>query len=341
MKLLPASSLVLLAKLAAANNGYTSTCTSDGFLEITIPYAHEGSANLLSAVAQDCMLSGPESENHSFNWQNNQAVLSINIAACGMDEIYHESKLRQGDYYMATANVTLGIHDAEQNRDLIFYNALLGAECGTKMDYTVTFDYAEKIEKHREDTCHPNSPEGECIVAAYDSYNFDFNEYTSDNYDEELIHFGEKRHKANDMIYLQIEALDLPDDKKFAVKKCDFVDTVIVDGVETTERYPMFNAASGACSNRYIDLAFGYNTPHASHATARISHRLFLLSRGDQDSYSLECDLKVCNKNDHDSDCNLLASCLDFIEDHKAYACDGACQDGEICAVNNDQAICT
>merc|ERR1712110_261368 len=114
MKLLATTSLALLAKLASAETGYTSTCTDDGFLEITIPYTNELTSNLLRVVAEDCDLFGPSSDNHEYSYDadNEQAVLRLNIENCGLDEIYHESRLRSGNqYYMAAANVTLGVHD--------------------------------------------------------------------------------------------------------------------------------------------------------------------------------------------------------------------------------------
>jgi len=307
---------------------------------------------LLRVVAEDCDLSGPSSDNHeySYNADDEQAVLRLNIANCGLDEIYHETRLRSSnEYYMAAANVTLGVHDDENDRDLIFYNAYLGAECGEKVEYTVRFNYQQKIDTHDETECHEHTPDGQCIVAAFTTYNFLFREYAGSEYD--ALAADDVVHRANEMIYLQIESTDLPDHLKFAVKKCDFVDTVRPEGCdnescEETERYPMFNAENGVCTNRYIELAFGYDYDGAfeqvtdmSDLSAKISHRLFLLSQGDQDSYALECDVKVCNRDDHDSDCNKWTSCLDA--DQVGYVCEDACSVDQTCSVSADVAVCT
>lgn len=351
MKLLAKSSLLLFSKLASSTTGpppgYSSKCTDDGFVEITIPYANEATSELLSAVAGDpqtgCTVRGPSSEKHTYNFDsdNNQAVLRLNIDGCGLRAIYDESELRaRNEYYMAAANVTIGVHDENNDRDLIFYNAFLGAECGSKTDYTVRFDYAQKIQKHEETECSNHTPDGQCIVAAYENYNFVFREYNN-NY-ESLVEDGAV-HMANQMIYLQIEAMDLPATKKFAVKKCDFIDTITNDdGTTSTERYQMFSALEGSCANQYIDLAFGYDFDGSqtdNQMSSQISHRLFLLTRGDQDSYELECDVKVCDKSDLSSDCNEWSACSESTA--SSYMCEGVtCEADHACEISGTTASC-
>ena len=46
---------------------------------------------------------------------------------------------------MATAEVTIGIRDIDNNKDLVFYKATLGAECGGKTDYKVEFKYSQLV----------------------------------------------------------------------------------------------------------------------------------------------------------------------------------------------------
>lgn len=335
MKLLAPATLLLAKLVASSESGYSSVCKDDGMLEITIPYTNGLTAELLRAVAGDCDVRGASSDNHNYAYdeENSQAVLNVHIANCGMNEIYHESKLRSSsEYFMATANVTIGVYDSDNDRDLIFYNAVLGAECGQRLEYTVVFDYKERIQKHEETDCHEHTPDGQCIVAAYDSYHFVFREYETSA--RETLAAEDVVHQANTMIHLQIEALDLPDHKKFAVKKCDFVDIIVADdGTETTERYQMFNAADGVCDNRYIDLSWGYDFDGKD--AAPISHRLFLLKRGDQDSYHLECDVKVCDKDDAYCDCNKWTACLESSE-HRDYVCEGACESGYLCDATSE-----
>jgi hypothetical protein len=195
---------------------------------------------------------------------------------------------------MATANVTIGVTEELTSRDLIFYNAVLGAECGAKTEYTVSFDYSQKINTHEETDCHELSPDGQCIVAVFEEYDFTFKEY-DEAYETEITSAS---HKANEMIHLQIESSNLPDNKVFSVKQCTFVDKVVDEnGDESYERYSMFDATTD-CKNDYIDLSVGFRDN-----SVQIEHRLFLLTRGDHDSYSLECDIKVCDKDDDSSDC--------------------------------------
>merc|ERR1711972_1318050 len=111
---------------------------------------------------------------------------------------------------------------------------------------------------------------------------------------------------------------------------------------EMVERYNMFDAGliPSSCSNSYIGLSFGYDVTQDK-MPAQISHRLFLLNRGDQDSYSLECTLKVCDKNDLDSDCNKWSVCE--TDARTEYNCAGACNTGVDCVLdtnNNDLAVC-
>ena len=188
MKLLSqVSPLVLLSKLASAtSDGYASTCTEDGFVEITIPYSNSIGSELLSAVAPTCNARGASSEHHTYNFDeaNSQAILKLNIESCGLGEVYNDPVLRaESGFYMAAANVSIGVRDEVNGIDLTFYNAFLGAECGQKLDYTIVYDY-KKIQKHEQTGCHAYTPEGECIVAAYDSYSFVFKEYVSGDFEE-------------------------------------------------------------------------------------------------------------------------------------------------------------
>jgi len=155
---------------------------------------------------------------------------------------------------------------------------------------------AKKIDKHEETDCHEKSPEGQCIVPAFTEYDFTFKEY-DETYETELTSAS---HKANEMINLQIEATDLPETKKFAVKQCTFVDKIADESdpsVFTYERYLMFDASTG-CTNDYIDLSVAFRE-----GSIQIQHRLFLLTKGDHDSYVLECDIKVCDIDDTSSEC--------------------------------------
>ena len=202
MKLLAAASI--LAKFSSSTSlpPFESTCTDTGFLEIRIPYASEATSSLLALSTGSCSESGASSANHDYyyNSTTQQGVLSINIANCGLNNALYETPyLPRSNYYMATAEVTLGAVDANNGQELIFYHAKLGAECGERTDYTVTFNYREQITFNQ--TCDVNGPNGECITAAYDAYNFQIREFTDDSYS--TVEADDAIHQANTMIYLQ------------------------------------------------------------------------------------------------------------------------------------------
>lgn len=69
---------------------------------------------------------------------------------------------RSNSLYLATADVTLGILDENSGQELIFFEASLGAECGLKTTYKVTFDYGE-IHSMNQTDCAEFGPDGVCI----------------------------------------------------------------------------------------------------------------------------------------------------------------------------------
>jgi hypothetical protein len=329
MKLIPAAALALSQAVRAQLPGYASTC-ENGLLHIDIPYASETTSDLLSFTAGSCADAGPSSLVHSYSYDPATllARLSIDIQACGLAASLYNTPyiVRQGEFYMATANVTLGV--SHNSNDLIFYNAVLGAECGSQVDYQVTFDYAQQISlpPHHAD-CQPG-PNGECIVPAFEWYNFTLTEWTDDSYTVPTD-ASTRQVKAGELIYLKIDALNLPADKKFAIKTCNFVDSITGASAET---YNMFDPQTSVCDNRNIDLDWAYA---ADEHSATLQHRLFLLRAGDQDSYQLVCDVKVCNRDDLSSDCNAWSACLEPAA-QDAYVCDSqTCPAGQNCGIDS------
>lgn len=280
---------------------------------IDIPYANERTSNLLKFTAGGCQGSGAGggAASHSYNYDSaaQKGVLEINIADCGLSDTLYPTPYttRTDSYYMAVANVTLGVND--NGHDLIFYNALLGAECGEQLDYTVTFDYAQKITTFNQTGCQ-YGPNGECILPAFEHYNFTITEFTDATYGT-AADVNTRQTQANELIYIQIEGVDLPTNKKFAVKKCDFKDP------SNSQVYSMFNPGNNECDNDYVDLEWAWSTD--AHQL-NIQHRLFLLEQGDQDSYQLECELKVCDKDDSSSDCNSWYTCHDDTSSYNTIA---------------------
>ena len=82
-------------------------------------------------------------DQYTFHYDESQkvAVLKVSIEGCDLAAaLYRNPRLQQTRFlYSATANVTLGIR--EDNFQMIFYNAIIGAECGFKRSYSVEHTY--------------------------------------------------------------------------------------------------------------------------------------------------------------------------------------------------------
>ena len=201
---------------------YASSC-SNGELQIKIPYANEKTSNLLNYSVGGCSGNGPLGTHHNYHYNSttNQAILSIAIEPCN---IKTDENLDSPN----TINVTIGISDLDkntgQNRDLVFYNALLGAECQEIDFYTVNFEYARDVKFGVDSGECEVDENGSCIIPAYERYNFGFKEFTDASYEVEVVDGSETSSIANELIYLKIFSEDLPSSKKFAVRNCKVVD---------------------------------------------------------------------------------------------------------------------
>ena len=67
-------------------------------------------------------------------------------------------------------------------------------------------------------------------------------------------------------LYLRLEALDLPSNKKFAIEHCCITD-------QQNTIYDLFTPSDGICHNDFIELLV---TPEIDGHNVRIEHLLFL-----------------------------------------------------------------
>lgn len=325
------AALPLLAPFAYASGGYESYCEQNT-LTIKIPYNNQKTSELLHFKAGSCENSGPSSVIHtySYNADDQQAVFTVEIDECNLDDgASNEDDGAGGERssFSAIANITLGAN--ANGQELVFYNALLGAQCGETTDYTVTFTYASDIDISGDVECEHDA-DGNCIIPAYDRYNFAITEYESDAYQTEVTD-ETRQNVANQPIYLKLHSADLPGHKKFAVKRC------YVHHDDNANSYEIFNPSTGTCSNDFIDLQFEYDIAYTNgelKTEARIEHQLFLLGQGNSDqTYYLSCEIKVCDRNDASSECNAWTSCLNNANALE-YVCDSnTCADGEDCTL--------
>ena len=165
---------------------YSSTC-DDGNLNIFIPYAYD--TELLKFTSGTCSKGPNEPQNgtnYSFYYDSERkyAILRVNIENCGLNDDLYETPIttRAGTLYTATAEVSLGIYDETSGHELIFYEAKLGAECGFRTTYKVSFDYGS-VSSFTQTDCEQYGPDGECIIPSWTQYNFTFVEYT-ENFEE-------------------------------------------------------------------------------------------------------------------------------------------------------------
>lgn len=333
--------LPLLAPFAYA--GYESYCEQNDLI-IKIPYTNEKTSDLLNFSSGSCTSSGASSLVHSYSYNATaqQAVLSVKIDECNLDDGASNEDDGQGgerSSFSALANITLGANDNGQ--DLVFYNALLGAQCGETTDYTVTFTYASDIDVSGDVECEVDE-NGNCIIPAYNRYTFAITEYESNAYLTPVTE-ETRQNVANEPIYLKLHSDDLPGHKKFAIKRC------YVHHDDNANSYELFNPSTETCSNDFIDLQFEYDIAYSNgelKTEARIQHQLFLLGQGNSDqTYYLSCEIKVCDRNDASSECNAWTNCLDDANALE-YICDSnTCADGEDCAVtvegDNNVASCS
>lgn len=330
--------------LPFAYAGYESYCEQND-LTIKIPYTNAKTADLLNFSAGSCSNHGASSLIHtySYNATAQQAVFTVKIDECNLDDgASNEDDGAGGERssFSAIANITLGANDNGQ--DLVFYNALLGAQCGETTDYTVTFTYASDIDISGDVDCEEDE-NGNCVIPAYNRYTFAITEYESNAYVNPVTE-ETRQNVANEPIYLKLTSDDLPGHKKFGVKRC------FVHHDNNANSYELFNPSSGSCSNDFIDLKFEYDIAYSNgelKTEARIEHQLFLLGQGNSDqTYYLSCEVKVCDRSDSSSECNAWTNCLSD-ENALEYVCDSnTCADGENCAVskdadNNNSASCS
>ena len=87
-----------------------------------------------------------------------------------------------------------------------------------------------------------------------------------------------------------------------------FVPTMCAVEDANFNRYPLFDTSSSAkCVNDYIDLAITYNSGDGQ--SWNIEHTLFLLNDGDTSTYSLSCNVLVCDAAEI-TDCKTAYNCL-------------------------------
>merc|ERR1711934_954841 len=272
VKFLIASALAALASADGVSNGITATCKEDNTIDVSIHY--DQASKIIGATYGSCNeteIDGATTTGDVTSW-----AITLNPSRCGM-----ESKLRNL-VYNQTASFRFGRKDG--NTEIVFATMEVDSYCNYTSEYTVTFSY------------------GPVSADSYDftdsggllGLNFYIKSYSGSSYTTAAT----PSTQAGNKIYLKLALnatlnadfdhatnMDASTGKVFVPTKCEVADT-------NSNTYTLFSS-SGKCSNSVIDLSLTYNAGNSQ--SWYISHTLFLLNDEDSSSYTLSCNILVCD----------------------------------------------
>jgi len=331
-------------------------------LVIDIPYPGADKANILALAAGTCdeisfLTAANDGGRKDVGVDEDMVHLVIPIDACGIrGDVYKiPTVTRSFGLIKPTANVTFGQNIAGQ--DVIFRYLPIAAECGTRTSYTVEFEYND-VKSADTEGC--TDVDGVCVFPAYgEEATFAIKEYTSNDYDVEVDDTNRAR-TAGEEIFLSMQVTDLTTDLKFAVTECILKqkNDTSSDGITLLNPGEVYNSSvvgseHPSCEISGIDLRGTYD----GFTKFNFQHILFLLdATTDTNSFTLQCTIEVCSRDDASSVCNRAAAvCMnDSIDltDSTAVAekdrlmenwmCDSLCGVGkeDACVVDADTVSC-
>ena len=170
-----------------------------------------------------------------------------------------------------------------------------------------------------------------CVFPAYEQNVFlEIKEYTDDTFTTVIDNSNQDSRKtlAGQTIYLSMRG-SVPDGYKYAVSDCSIV-------TQTGSRFLLIEPGTtrATCGMDGIGMTAFYDSGNFN-----LQHVLFLLEdAATVSSFRLDCNVKICDKTDPNSDCNkAVLPCMDEVQKNE-YLCDGFCN--EICEVSNDVPVC-
>jgi hypothetical protein len=284
VKFLLASALAAVAMAGGSDPGISATCQDDNTIDVSIEYTR--SADILSASYGSCNktdMTGADSTGTYWS-------VTLDPARCGM-----ESKLRNL-VYNQTANFVIGRKDG--NTEIVFATMEVDSYCNYTSEYTVSFSYGP-VSADSFDFTDSGGLLG---------LNFYIQSYSSGSYST----VAAPSSQAGNKIWLKLALnatlnadfdhatnMNASSGKVFVPTKCEVADT-------NSNTYTMFDSSS-KCSNSAIDLSLTYNA--GSSQSWYISHTLFLLNDEDSSSYTLSCNILVCDAQQV-SACKTAMNCL-------------------------------
>jgi len=267
--------------------GISAKCNDDNTISVKIDYDQAGS--ILSATYGSCNaseLTGTDASNVK-TWD-----VTLNPSRCGM-----ESKLRTLDYNQ-TAKFTVGRKDGDSQ--IKFATFEIDSYCSYTSEYTVTFNYGT-VSADSFDFTDSGGLLG---------LNFYIASYSNGSYSVK----ADPSSQAGKRIYLKLAlnatlnddfdhatSMDASSGKVFVPTKCAVTDS-------NSNAYTLFDTSSSAkCTNDNIDLAITYNSGDGQ--SWNIAHTLFLLNDEDSSTYTLSCNVLVCDAAEI-TDCKTAYNCL-------------------------------
>jgi len=284
MRLILASTL---AALSSASSSITAKCEDDNTISVVINHDIEG--KILKASYGSCSMSDAGidgfSGDHNTTWTG-----TLYPSRCNMD-----GKLRNLQYNQ-TAEFTVGRED--DGKQLVFTTYDVDTFCEYKNTYTVTFDYGTINADEKIFT-------GDGGLIGLQFYVESTNEYFNQS--------QAVSKQAGDTVYLTLQLNDTANGnfnhaenfeattgKAFLPTKCFVADS------GSNKNYTLFDTGATECSNEIIDLVINYDSD--AHMW-QIQHTLFLLDNEITSTYSLTCDVLVCDMQKGD-DCKTAYDCL-------------------------------
>lgn len=290
MKLIFASLFAAAAYAADPCDDCEATCNDDQSITISIPYDRE--AAVLSLDYGNCNKSA-DGVRIEQNTTTNEFTITLQMADCDMD-----STLRTIDYDQSVTDIRIGVDS--QGQELEFSRFQFNTWCSYDDTYEVEFNYGTLSS----DVQEFNETGGNI------GYAFTISACVTSSCNSYISSSADQPAKGGDLIYLGLYTTSAhwdADTKKFAPINCTISDTT--NDID----YVLFDSeSSDSCHNDDVGLYMWYNN---TASRWEFNHILFLLGSYESSTFSLKCNIVVCDYDSSSSQCNdVMDNCCDGCE---------------------------
>jgi len=255
-------------------------CTNDNMIDVTINYVRK--ADIISLSYGTCNLTDISNVNQDSDFNFN---FQLDVDRCNSN-----SNLRSLGY-SHNASVVIG------RGALTLATYEIKAQCSYTDSYVVNFDYGTLSYASEIFNTSGGNVDLKFEVKSYSS-NYS-KEETSPKFAGKMIYLGLKVTNDN---FQYADTIKAAEGMLFAPKACTLIDT------QTNATFTLFDTDS-SCEHDVIDLTVDWREQDKMWT---ISHILFLLGNERQSSYSLSCQILVCDKRGDSTGCDKVVNkCLD------------------------------